>query len=269
MIGAIIGDIIGSIYEFSAGRILNPDEFFKESSRFTDDSVMTLAVGKALMDAGPKASADKIKKYAIKYMQKYGKKYPDAGYGGQFSQWLKDKHCTPYNSFGNGSAMRVSAAGWLYDSIEKTREVATATAAVSHNHPEGIKGAEAVASVIYLARTGKNKEELAQYVENEFGYDIRRDPELIRKTYKANVTCQGTVPEAIIAFLSGETFEDVIRIAVSFGGDTDTLTAIAGSIAEAYFDIPEWIQEEACRRLDKNQKSVLKKFNKKRLQRSK
>ena len=249
MIGAIIGDIIGSIYEFSAGKMLSSDEFFKESSRFTDDSVMTVAIGYALFKAGKNADADTIKKYCIQYMHRLGKKYPNAGYGGRFVQWIENKETEPYGSFGNGSAMRVSAAGWLYDSLERTREVAAATASVTHNHPEGIKGAEAVASIIYLARTGASRSEIAEYVTKTFDYDITKSPDNIRKAYKHNTTCQGTVPEAIVAFLSGESFEDVIRIAVSFGGDTDTLTAIAGSMAEAKYGVPDWMIKEVDKRL--------------------
>ena len=263
--GAVIGDIVGSPYEFSIGRDLKPKDFFIDGSVFTDDSVMTLAIGDALMKAGKSASTAKIKRYIIRSMQRYGKRYPDAGYGEKFSQWLKDRHCEPYNSCGNGSAMRVSAAGWLYDSIDRTREVARCTAEVSHNHPEGIKGAEAVVSVIYLARCGKSKNEIAEYVTREFGYNINKTVDSICANYIGNTTCQGTVPEAIVAFLKGESFEDIIRIAVSFGGDTDTLTAIAGSMAEAYYGIPDWIKNECDKRLDKKQLSVLKKFNAKKI----
>ena len=249
MYGAIIGDIIGSIYEFSNGVELTPETFFKPSSRFTDDSVMTIAMGYALIRAGANADINTIKRHCIQQIHRFGSKYPNAGYGGRFAQWIENKEFEPYGSFGNGSAMRVSAAGWLYDSIERTREVAAATAAITHNHPEGIKGAEAVASVIYLARTGTQKSEIAQYVSKTFGYDITKSPNTIRKTYKHNSSCQGTVPEAIVAFLSGENFEDVIRIAVSFGGDVDTLTAIAGSMAEAKYGVPEWMIKEADERL--------------------
>lgn len=260
MYGAIVGDIIGSIYEFSYGRDLQPEEFFKSSSRFTDDSVMTVAIGYALFKAGKNADVDIIKKNCIQSMHKLGKKYPNAGYGGRFAQWIENQEIEPYGSFGNGSAMRVSAAGWLYDSLERTREVAAATAYVTHNHPEGIKGAEAVASVIYMARTGVSKPEIAKYVTKTFDYDITKSPDDIRKTYKHNATCQGTVPEAIVAFLSGESFEDVIRIAVSFGGDTDTLTAIAGSMAEAKYGVPDWMIKEADERLSFRLRHMIKRI---------
>ena len=260
MYGAIIGDIIGSIYEFEDGRILDRTEFFKDTSSFTDDSVMTIAVGEALMNVGFNATQEKIKQHVVNSMQKWGKLYPDAGYGERFSQWIKDKHPTPYNSFGNGSAMRVSAVGWLYDSIERTREVARATAEVSHNHPEGIRGAETIASVIYLARIGKSKQEIREYVEQEFGYDLNISCEELQNAHITNVTCQITVPEAIVAFLAGQNFEDVIRIAVSFGGDTDTLTAIAGSMAEAYYGVSYWMIAECRKRLDKQMLKTVDKF---------
>ena len=228
MFGAILGDIIGSPYEFDMGNKTKDFPLFSEHSHFTDDSVMTIAVAEALMVTAGQ-SDEEIKSDIIFCMQRWGRKYPNAGYGGMFSHWLREKDPHPYNSFGNGSAMRVSSVGWLYDTLEETRHMARLTAEVSHNHPEGIKGAEATASAIFLARTGKSKDEIHEYHHVE--------------------TCQQTVPEAITAFLDGLDFEDVIRTAVSLGGDCDTLTCIAGGIAEAYYGIPNELRTECIDRL--------------------
>ena len=184
-------------------------------------------------------------------MQDWGKRYPHAGYGGCFRHWLKENNPKPYGSYGNGSAMRVSAVGWLYDSMERTREVARATANVTHNHPEGIKGAESTASAIYMARNGSSKEEIKAYIEREFHYDLSRTLDNIRTYYHHVESCQETVPEAIIAFLESKDFEDAIRNAVSLGGDTDTLGAITGSIAEAFYGIPAVLIAECKSRIDK------------------
>ena len=182
-------------------------------------------------------------------MQKWGHKYPYAGYGGMFRRWLKEKNPKPYGSYGNGSAMRVAAAGWLFDTIEETRKHARLSAEVTHNHPEGIKGAEATASAIFMARNGMSKDKIKEYIINEFGYDLSRTCDEIRPTYHHVESCQETVPEAITAFLEGTDFEDVIRTAVSLGGDCDTLTCIAGSIAEAYYGVPEEMKAECRNRL--------------------
>lgn len=239
MYGAILGDIIGSPFEFDMGNKSKEFELFSVKSYFTDDTVMTIAVGEALMDAGIDASVEEIEKKVTASMQKWGHKYPDAGYGGRFYQWLHlGELAKPYHSYGNGSAMRVSAAGWLYNTVDRTREVAAATARVTHDHPEGIKGAEATASVIFLARNETSKNEIKKYVEKEFGYNLSRTLDEIRPGYHHVEDCMHTVPEAIIAFLEGKNFEDVIRNAVSLGGDTDTLAAIAGSMAEAFYGIP-------------------------------
>ena len=183
-------------------------------SHFTDDSVMTIAVAEALLDTMGK-SEDKVKEALVSSMQKWGHRYPNAGYGGMFYRWLRKKNPEPYRSFGNGSAMRVSSAGWLYDSMETTRKQARWSAEVTHNHPEGIKGAEAAAAAIYMARNGCSKEEIRKYIINEFGYDLSRTCDEIRPAYHHVETCQQTVPEAITAFLEGNDFEDVIRTAVS------------------------------------------------------
>ncbi|MCR5233144.1 MAG: ADP-ribosylglycohydrolase family protein [Lachnospiraceae bacterium] len=262
MYGAIIGDMVGSPYEFDQGRkVKDFGPLFINRSVFTDDSVMTIAVAEALMDAGPDASEKEIKPAVVKSMQKWGRKYPDAGYGGRFIGWLAKKDPKPYGSWGNGSAMRVSAVGWLYDSIERTREVARWTAEVTHNHPEGIKGAEATASAIFLAGNGSSKEEIKKYIIDEFGYDLSRTCDEIRPAYHHVESCQETVPEAITAFLEGDDFEDVIRTAVSLGGDCDTLTCIAGGIAEAFYAIPIGIIGECLTRVDDDLRKVIERFD--------
>ena len=214
MYGAISGDMIGCPYEFDAGDKTKNFPLFIKGSNFTDDSVMTIAVADALMDTLGQDD-ETVKAALIRSMQDWGHKYPNAGYGGMFYRWLLARDPKPYGSFGNGSAMRVSSAGWLYDSLEETRHMAKLTAEVTHNHPEGIKGAEAAASAIYMARTGRGKEEIKAYIIREFGYDLSRTCDEIRPAYHHVETCQQTVPEAITAFLEGNDFEDVIRTAVS------------------------------------------------------
>ena len=259
MIGAILGDMIGAPYEFDRGDKSKDFPLFISDSVFTDDSVMTIAVAEALMDSMGK-SDDQVKAALISSMQKWGRRYPHAGYGGMFSKWLRDKNPRPYGSFGNGSAMRVSSAGWLYESLEDTRKYARLSAEVTHNHPEGIKGAEAVASAIWLIRKGKTKDEVRDYIADEFGYELTRTCDEIRSDYHFIVTCQGTVPEAITAFLEGEDYEDVIRTAVSLGGDCDTLTCIAGSMAEAFYGVPVRMITEGLKRLPEDMKEVLDRF---------
>ena len=260
MTGAILGDMIGAPYEFDRGNKTKDFPLFSRDSEFTDDSVMTIAVAQALMDS-PGKDDEEIKETLVSSMQMWGRRYPDAGYGGMFYTWLRERHPKPYGSFGNGSAMRVSSAGWLFDSLEETRHMARLTAEVTHNHPEGIKGAEAAASAIYLARTGSSKDEIKAYIESEFGYDLSRTCDEIRPDYHHVESCQQTVPEAITAFLEGVDFEDVIRTAVSLGGDCDTLTCIAGSMAEAFYSVPEEMQAECRRRLPKEMLEVLDRFD--------
>ena len=250
MYGAILGDIIGSPFEFDRGNKTKEFDLFTKGCDFTDDSVMTIAVGEALLAVGTEATVKEIEEALVTNMQDWGKRYPYAGYGGRFRYWLRESNPKPYGSYGNGSAMRVSAAGWLYDSLERTREVARATANVTHNHPEGIKGAEATASAIYMARNGFSKEEIKEYIEREFHYNLDRTLDEIRPGYHMDETCQRTVPEAIIAFLESKDFEDAIRNAVSLGGDTDTLGAITGSIAEAFYGIPAVLIAECRNRID-------------------
>lgn len=240
MTGAIAGDIIGSVYEFDNIKTTDFPLFMNESD-YTDDTIMTVAVADWLLNGGDLA----------KVMQRYGREYPypTGGYGGRFSGWLREKDPLPYNSWGNGSAMRVSAVGWMFDSLEKTLEVAKETAIVTHNHPEGIKGAQATAAAIYQARTGKSKQDIKQYIETTFSYDLGRTCDEIRPFYRFNESCQGTVPEAIIAFLDSSDFENAIRLAVSLGGDSDTLACITGGIAEAFYGIPEDIRLEVKKRI--------------------
>ena len=259
MIGAILGDMIGSPYEFDRSPKTKEFPLFSKYSQFTDDSVMTVAVADALLSAMGKTD-DEIKAALVESMQKWGQKYPDAGYGGMFYRWLRSKQSEPYGSYGNGSAMRVSAAGWLYDTMEETRHIARLTAEVTHNHPEGIKGAEATASAIFMARKGSNKEDIRAYIIQEFGYDLSRTCDQIRPTYHHVESCQQTVPEAITAFLEGTNFEDVIRTAVSLGGDCDTLTCIACGIAEAFYDVPKEMLLECKKRLPDDMLEVITRF---------
>jgi ADP-ribosylglycohydrolase len=231
MLGSIIGDIIGSTYEFNnAGKY--DFEPFPSGSDFTDDSVLTIAVADAILNNKPYGTV--IKEYAINW--------PNRGYGGMFSRWYLTSNPQPYNSFGNGSAMRVSPVGWAFDSLEKTIEEARNSAECTHNHPEGIKGAEATAAAIFLSRTGYTKKEIKDFVQRRFDYNLDRTLSEIKPGYKFNETCQETVPEAITCFLESENFEDAIRKAIRLGGDSDTLACITGGIAEAFYvEIPdEW-----------------------------
>lgn len=259
MYGAILGDMIGSPYEFDMGNKSKDFPLFSERSTFTDDTVMTLAVAYALLTTHREKKVIQMRLTYI--MQRYGRSFPYAGYGGMFRQWLASENPEPYGSYGNGSAMRVSAVAWRYNSLRTVRRVARWTAEITHNHPEGMKGAEATASAIFLARTGSTKAEIKAYIEENFGYDLSRSCDEIRPGYHHVETCQGTVPEAITAFLEGESFEDVIRTAVSLGGDCDTLTCIAGSIAEGFYGIPEELKQECRSRLPKELLFILDKFD--------
>ena len=269
MYGAILGDMIGSPYEFDMGNKTKEFPLFSGTSTFTDDSVMTLAVADFCMDAQPVENFNDLnedniswmKNWLIRGMQRFGKRYPHAGYGGMFRNWLKAKDPQPYGSFGNGSAMRVSAVAWLYHDLETVRNMARLSAEVTHNHPEGIKGAEATAAVIFLARTGHTKPEIKAYIQREFRYDLSRTCDEIRPGYRHVESCQETVPEAITAFLEGESFEDVIRTAVSLGGDCDTLTCIAGSMAEGFYGVPEELKQECRDRLPEQLRAVLNRFD--------
>lgn len=269
MYGAILGDIIGSPYEFDRGNKSKEFPLFSRYSEFTDDTVMTIAVADAFLEclAGKgkcrisDLDEDDLKAKLVEKMQDYGRRYPYAGYGGNFAYWLEDENPEPYNSFGNGSAMRVSSVAWLFDDIISVVNAARISAEVTHNHPEGIKGAQVTAAAIFLARTGASKEKIKSFIQGEFGYDLSRTCDEIRPTYRHVESCQETVPEAVTAFLEGNSFEDVIRTAVSLGGDCDTLTAIAGSMAEAQYGVSDELKEECCSRLPDDLVAVLHRFD--------
>ncbi|MDR3280097.1 MAG: ADP-ribosylglycohydrolase family protein [Synergistaceae bacterium] len=257
MLGAIIGDIIGSPYE--RHNIKTVDfPLFSGRSRFTDDTVLTAALAEGLMDG----FGDEVKTEACvkSSMLKFGRRYPKAGYGSHFKRWLLSPDAETCDSFGNGAAMRVSPAGWIFSDLEATEKYAAISARVSHGHPEGIKGASSVAGAIFLARTAKDKAVIKKYVEGKYGYDLSRRIDDIRPVYAFDSSCQGSVPEAIIAFLESDGFEDTIRKAVSIGGDSDTIAAIAGSVAEAFWGIPEDIKHESLERLDTVILSVIERW---------
>lgn len=257
MYGAILGDIVGSPYEFDCNNYKGKDfPLFSQRSEFTDDTVMTLAVARALLDTRGQDDIT-IKAALVREMQQLGRAYPDKGYGARFNQWLYEDDPQPYRSYGNGSAMRVSPAAWLAESIQEALHLAQLTAEVTHDHPEGIKGAQAVAAAIFLARTGHSKVEIKAYVECKFGYDLSRTCDEIRPTYHHVESCQETVPQAIAAFWESTDFEDALRTAVSLGGDSDTLTAITGSIAEAFYGVPKNLKQECRKRLTPDLEEIL------------
>ena len=255
MLGAIIGDIVGSVYEWN--NIKTKDfPLFGENCFFTDDTVMTFAVADALLNGG---TADDF----INSMKKYGRLFPNSGYGGRFGGWIHSDSRDPYNSWGNGSAMRVSPCGWFADSLEETETLAEKSAAVTHNHPEGIKGAQSVAAAMFLARTGKSKQEIEEYVESVFGYNLSLTTDQIRPDYKFDVSCQGSVPESIICFLESDNFVHALQLAISIGGDTDTIACITGGIAEAFYrEIPDELVDFAKIRLFEPMKAVIAEFRK-------
>ena len=257
MYGAILGDIIGSPYEFDFNNYKSKDfPLFCRHSEFTDDTVMTLAVAKALLDTCGQDDAA-IKTALVHQMQQLGRAYPGRGYGTRFIGWLYEAAPRPYNSYGNGSAMRVSAAAELAKNLEQALHLARLTAEVTHNHPEGIKGAQATAAAMFLARTGSSKADIRTYVEREFGYNLSRSCDEIRPDYHHVESCQETVPQAITAFLESSDFENALRTAVSLGGDSDTLAAITGSIAEAFYGVPENLKAECRRRLTPELEALL------------
>ena len=276
MLGAIVGDIVGSVYEWN--NIKTKDfPLFRDDCFFTDDTVMTCAVAEAIMNGGQKDDF-------IDAMKKYGRMYPNADYGARFNRWLMTDNREPYNSFGNGSAMRVSPCAWIVDATtdelpSEGKRLALLSSEVTHNHPEGIKGAMATADAIFMCRhffggyasdkgqpNSDNPEEIKrlikEHIEKEYGYDLSKTLDEIRPTYRFNETCQDTVPQAIVAFLESTDFEDAIRNAISLGGDSDTLAAITGSIAEAAYGIPEWIQNKVYTYLDEPLKDVLRRWEK-------
>lgn len=257
MLGAIIGDVAGSLYEFRSQKTKD-FEFFAEGSHLTDDSMMTIAVACACKTSDIDDEAD-FKSSLKWWMRKIGREYPDAGYGAMFLKWLRSDFMGAYNSFGNGSAMRVSPVSWAADSLEQTEALAKWSAEITHNHPEAVKGAKAVAGAVFLARTGKSKAEIKDYIEkNYYSLDFTLDE--IRPDYKFDVTCQGSVPQAIQCFIEAADFEDAIRNAVSLGGDGDTQAAMAGAIAEAYYGIPCEIKEKVLGFMDSGIKGYCNKY---------
>jgi len=253
MLGAVAGDIIGSVYE---GQPIKTTEFplFQERSRFTDDTVLTLAIAQAILEDG---------NYGQKLKQ-FGRKYPRAGYGAHFYQWIFQDEIKPYNSWGNGSAMRVSPVGFAFDEESTVLQEARRTAEVSHNHPQGIAGAQATALSVYLARRGETKATIRREISQRFNYDLDRSVMEIRPSYSFDVSCQGSVPEAIVAFLDSEDYEDAVRKAISLGGDSDTLACIAGGIAHAFYGgVPASIAEQTRSRLTDQLNRILANFSEK------
>jgi ADP-ribosylglycohydrolase len=252
MLGALTGDTIGSIYEWEN---IKTTEFplFQERCHFTDDSVLTVALAEAILTG---------KSYGTLMRQYYGR-YPEAGYGGSFHEWARSKHPAPYGSWGNGAAMRISPVGWAFETLGMVLKKAEEYTALTHNHPEGIKGAKATAAAIYMGRTGATKNEIRNYVTKNFGYDLSKTCDAIRPGYEFDVSCQGTVPPAFVAFLESTDFESAIRLAISLGGDTDTLACITGSIAEAFYgSVPEHIALQTFSFVDDQLSRVTKEFMK-------
>lgn len=256
MIGSIIGDIVGSVYEFTSNNIKTKEfELFSEKGDFTDDSIMTCATADWILHGG------NVAEYYAKYGQKY--QYPMGGYGGRFFQWLcnaKYNNYAPYNSCGNGSAMRVGPVGWAFDTVEEVLEMAKKSAECTHNHIEGIKGAQAVALAILMSRQKRSKEEIRTEIEKCFGYNLHFNCDEIRPIYTMKETCQESVPQAIVAFLDGKDFEDSVRNAISIGGDSDTIGCITGSIAEAFYGIPDELRKMAMGYLPEEFRAIVTEF---------
>lgn len=255
MIGAIAGDIIGSIFERSrAGAFPDDAPLFARRSRFTDDTVLTVALADAILSG----------RSFTTLLKEYGRAYPDAGYGGTFKRWMYSDNAAPYGSWGNGSAMRVSPVAYAFETLDEVLAEAEKSAAVTRDHPEGIKGAQAVASSVFLARNGASREAIREYVEQTFGYDLSRTIDEIRVTYEFDVSCQGSVPQAIRAFLEAESFEDAVRKAISIGGDSDTIAYMAGAIAEPFFGgMPVEIEAQVFEKLDHPLATVTRAFTSK------
>jgi len=253
MIGAIIGDVIGSRFEKNNIKVKD-FELFTPECCFTDDTVLTIAIADCILNS---------KEYSTT-IKEYGRAFPFAGYGGNFKKWLAGIITGPYNSWGNGSAMRVSPVGFAYNDEEKILEEAKKSASITHNHEEGIKGAQAISMAVFLARKGNSKQVIKEYIENKFGYDLNRTIDEIRPTYKFDVSCQGSVPESIIAFLESKNFEDAIRIAISIGGDSDTIACMAGTISEAYYQsIPEELINKTNEYLPEKFQNIIGNFQRK------
>ena len=263
MTGAIMGDIIGSRFEFNnilskEFKLLDPHR-----STFTDDSVMSCAVAKAILDCEGDYSG--LSEKAVAAMQSIGRQFPNCGYGARFINWMFSDDPQPYNSCGNGSAMRISAVGFAAGSLEEVKEMSAAVTRISHNHPEGMKGAEAVAAAIFLAREGKSRDEIKQFVEQNYSYDMSVSVDEYRSSWEGHgkEICRVSVPQAFACFLEGTDYVDVIRNCVSIGGDSDTIAAIAGGIAEAYFGVPIYLEQEAENYLDARLLEILREFEKK------
>ena len=264
MIGAIIGDIAGSRFEFDNHRSKDFDLLTKDCF-VTDDSIMTLAIAKAIMESSKhkKASAegygdsfyDRLSRLSVKYMQEIGRRYPNCGYGGMFNRWMFSQEPKPYNSYGNGAAMRVSPAGFSAATILEAEKIAKYVTEVTHNHEEGIKGAQATAAAVFMAKHGSGKNEICEYIVREY-YPLHFTIDEIRTSYRFNETCQETVPQAITCFLESSSFEDAIRTAISLGGDSDTIAAITGGIAEAFYGVPAEIEEKALAYLDRDLRTI-------------
>ena len=260
LMGAILGDIAGSIYEFDPHKSTDINIQDKRMD-YTDDTIMTIAVADWILN-------DKLhtEKGLVERMQQWGRRYPHpmGAYGNMFAQWLRTDNPKPYNSWGNGSAMRVSAVGFAFDTLEETMNVAKKCAEVTHDHPEGIKGAQATAAAIFMARTGSPKEVIRRYITDTFGYNLDRSCDDIRPTYGFDGSCQGTVPESIIAFLDSKDYEDALRLCISLGGDADTMGAITGAIAGAYYNkMPYALYEFGMEKLPKDIQNVVGLFNSK------
>ena len=255
IIGAIAGDVIGSAYEFNPTRD-HDFELFTPKSSFTDDTVLTMANALWLID-----DEQHTHERLVEIMLDLCRRYPNRGYGGRFANWICDKDPQPYNSYGNGSAMRVSPVGYYAQSLEEALALAKVSAEVTHNHPEGIKGAQATAAAIFLARCGKSKQEIRDYVAQTFGYDLSRTLDEIRPTFTFDETCQRTVPEAITCFMEGKDYEDVVRLSVALAGDADTIAAIAGSISSAVDEVPNGITQQVIALLSDEFCTTLLRFN--------
>ncbi|MBD3922941.1 ADP-ribosylglycohydrolase family protein [Paenibacillus sp. PR3] len=267
MLGAIIGDVIGSVYEWHN---MKSTEFplYSRFTRFTDDTVLTVAVADAVLSRNKQKNrlADYLASkqlYASRYRQYYHW-FPDAGYGQKFEEWAKNRSSKPYRSYGNGSAMRVSPIGFASQTLEEALAESRRSAIVTHNHRHGIKGAQAVAAAIFLARHGESKAEIKDYIQRKFKYNLEQSLDEIRPTYTFDPSCQGSVPQAIIAFLESDHFEDAIRKAISIGGDSDTIACIAGGIAHAFYkEIPSEMASDVMLKLDPRFRSIIREFNSK------
>ncbi len=259
MLGAIIGDVVGSRFEWHNHKS-KEFELFTPKCRPTDDSNMTLAVAQAFLRA--KEDKSDMAEQAVASMRELGTKYSHCGFGGRFAAWLVSDDPQPYGSWGNGSAMRVSPCAWAADSLEEALRFSDAVTAVTHDHPEGLKGARAVTAAIWLARTGADKQAIREHIQQNY-YPLDFTIDEIRPSYRFDVSCQGSVPQAIEAFLESESFEDAVRTAVSVGGDSDTIAAITGSIAEAYYGVPEEIRAQILSYLDHTQRDILARFTEK------